>query len=273
MLEARVHQLLSHVTDVPHAQVPFHRPPSSKNIILSGISPNKQPQKVTDKPKSKVKADAKSLTSPWKQRISQEKKTRLIQQQHLRNVKIDPSKIMSSVHHDIAHKTIFLTPKKTATSTKIMSKVKKVSDKNDAKAAIPQTATSTVTKGAGEVSKKLSKMEQKQSKNSTKETTEEAAKMEKPKTSLRQKLNQKTTATCPQEGARGSASVEVRHSVRAYLEACLFSGNIDTGHSFLLKLHRMEDRRKHLNTDIYNILMSGWAKKVSMKMFVVVCRL
>uniref|UniRef100_A0A3P8UQT3 DNA-directed RNA polymerase n=1 Tax=Cynoglossus semilaevis TaxID=244447 RepID=A0A3P8UQT3_CYNSE len=264
VLEARVHQLLSHVTDVPHAQVPFHRPPSSKNIILSGISPNKQPQKVTDKPKSKVKADAKSLTSPWKQRISQEKKTRLIQQQHLRNVKIDPSKIMSSVHHDIAHKTIFLTPKKTATSTKIMSKVKKVSDKNDAKAAIPQTATSTVTKGAGEVSKKLSKMEQKPSKNSTKETTEEAAKMEKPKTSLRQKLNQKTTATCPQEGARGSASVEVRHSVRAYLEACLFSGNIDTGHSFLLKLHRMEDRRKHLNTDIYNILMSGWAKKGSL---------
>ncbi|XP_037530208.1 DNA-directed RNA polymerase, mitochondrial [Nematolebias whitei] len=47
----------------------------------------------------------------------------------------------------------------------------------------------------------------------------------------------------------------------SYLEACVFIGDIERSQTFLLNQHRTMGRRKHLNTDIYNIMMKVWAKK------------
>ncbi|CAG01373.1 unnamed protein product [Tetraodon nigroviridis] len=50
-------------------------------------------------------------------------------------------------------------------------------------------------------------------------------------------------------------------SIRSYLEACVFVGETERAHHFLLSQHRVRSRRKHLNTDVYNIMMKVWAKK------------
>uniref|UniRef100_H3CZ71 DNA-directed RNA polymerase n=1 Tax=Tetraodon nigroviridis TaxID=99883 RepID=H3CZ71_TETNG len=47
----------------------------------------------------------------------------------------------------------------------------------------------------------------------------------------------------------------------SYLEACVFVGETERAHHFLLSQHRVRSRRKHLNTDVYNIMMKVWAKK------------
>uniref|UniRef100_A0A665WUW3 DNA-directed RNA polymerase n=1 Tax=Echeneis naucrates TaxID=173247 RepID=A0A665WUW3_ECHNA len=54
---------------------------------------------------------------------------------------------------------------------------------------------------------------------------------------------------------------DIQLSIRSYLEACIFAGDIDRAHCFLLSQHRVMSRRKQLNTSIYNIMMRVWAKK------------
>uniref|UniRef100_A0AAQ4NS14 DNA-directed RNA polymerase n=1 Tax=Gasterosteus aculeatus aculeatus TaxID=481459 RepID=A0AAQ4NS14_GASAC len=58
-----------------------------------------------------------------------------------------------------------------------------------------------------------------------------------------------------------AACGDVQLSIRSYLEACVFAGDVERAHSFLLSQHRVRSRRKLLNTDFYNIMMRVWAKK------------
>uniref|UniRef100_A0AAV2L0R0 DNA-directed RNA polymerase n=1 Tax=Knipowitschia caucasica TaxID=637954 RepID=A0AAV2L0R0_KNICA len=69
-------------------------------------------------------------------------------------------------------------------------------------------------------------------------------------------------AETPEPGqTEGTYAADIRNSIHSYLEACVFNGDIDRAHYFLLSQHRVRKRRRHLNTDIYNIMMRVWAKK------------
>lgn len=76
---------------------------------------------------------------------------------------------------------------------------------------------------------------------------------------LRQWSSSNTTTEPVQDN--GTCPADIQHSIHSYLEACVFIPNVDRAHSFLLSQHRVRRRRKHLNTDIYNIVMRVWAKK------------
>ncbi|KAJ7993063.1 hypothetical protein DPEC_G00268550 [Dallia pectoralis] len=52
--------------------------------------------------------------------------------------------------------------------------------------------------------------------------------------------------------------------VQCYLEACVFSGDIDRASNLLLTNHQNIRQRKVLNIEAYNLMMSVWAKKGSM---------
>lgn len=67
-----------------------------------------------------------------------------------------------------------------------------------------------------------------------------------------------------QEDREGIECSDLHLSIRSYLEACWFAGETERAHNFLLSQHRVRRRRKHLNTDVYNIIMRVWAKKVSL---------
>lgn len=62
------------------------------------------------------------------------------------------------------------------------------------------------------------------------------------------------------EDSEASACRDIQLSVRSHLEVCVFTGDIERAHRFLVSQHKVVSRRKHLNTDIYNIMMRVWAK-------------
>uniref|UniRef100_A0AAQ5X638 DNA-directed RNA polymerase n=1 Tax=Amphiprion ocellaris TaxID=80972 RepID=A0AAQ5X638_AMPOC len=87
---------------------------------------------------------------------------------------------------------------------------------------------------------------------------------------LNQQVSQWTASSSPehlQEARDETACGDMNQSIRSYLEACVFVGDIDRAHHFLLSQHRVRSRRKHLNTDVYNIMMRVWAKKIG-RMFI-----
>uniref|UniRef100_A0A8C8A170 DNA-directed RNA polymerase n=1 Tax=Oryzias sinensis TaxID=183150 RepID=A0A8C8A170_9TELE len=61
--------------------------------------------------------------------------------------------------------------------------------------------------------------------------------------------------------AEGAACGDIQLSIRSYLEACIFIGDVERAQRFLLSQHRVRSRRKLLNTGVYNIMMRVWAKK------------
>uniref|UniRef100_A0A3Q1JU48 DNA-directed RNA polymerase n=1 Tax=Anabas testudineus TaxID=64144 RepID=A0A3Q1JU48_ANATE len=70
-----------------------------------------------------------------------------------------------------------------------------------------------------------------------------------------------SSSKCLQQDGKPPAGGDILHSIHSYLEACVFVGNLERAHSFLLSQHRVRSRRKHLNTNVYNIMMRVWAKK------------
>uniref|UniRef100_A0A8C4F6Q0 DNA-directed RNA polymerase n=1 Tax=Dicentrarchus labrax TaxID=13489 RepID=A0A8C4F6Q0_DICLA len=62
----------------------------------------------------------------------------------------------------------------------------------------------------------------------------------------------------------GTVPEDIMLNIRCYMECCVFAGKIERAYRFLLMQHRTIARRKHLNTDIYNIMMKVWAKKGSL---------
>uniref|UniRef100_A0A8C8A189 DNA-directed RNA polymerase n=1 Tax=Oryzias sinensis TaxID=183150 RepID=A0A8C8A189_9TELE len=72
---------------------------------------------------------------------------------------------------------------------------------------------------------------------------------------------QRSAAEHLKPDAEGAACGDIQLSIRSYLEACIFIGDVERAQRFLLSQHRVRSRRKLLNTGVYNIMMRVWAKK------------
>ncbi|XP_031724133.1 DNA-directed RNA polymerase, mitochondrial isoform X3 [Anarrhichthys ocellatus] len=286
VLEARIQQLQSDIVlDVHHAKVHFVK------AVLSGKGLKGAPKEKSDIPKSRktLKAASKSQPSRWMEKLTQEKKNKLTKQQHLqqkiqKNVKEKPAakskgSKSSSTLPGTSHKTI----SKTAPLIK-NSRRMKLSDEIRAavpstEAAVPAAAAAAAPAAAGTagMAHKESKKKQKGSKNPVpgkggrKQTVtdaqcsaEELAQVEELERRLSQQVSQWTSPNSSQrlqDDSEATACGDIQLSIRSYLEASVFSGAVERAHRFLLSQHRVMSRRKHLNTDVYNIMMRVWAKK------------
>ncbi|XP_040896207.1 DNA-directed RNA polymerase, mitochondrial isoform X2 [Toxotes jaculatrix] len=291
VLEARMQQLQTDtILDVQHAKVQFVKAPSSGRGASSGRGPKSTPQEKTAIPKSGqtvAKGDPKSQPSRWMEKLTQEKKNKLKKQQRLqqkfqKNLKEKPtaksskgSKSSSQMLPGTSHKTISTTAKKSIPLVKTNKGSMKLSD--DSHAAASSTATSTAAAAVAAITHKVSQEKRKSSRNQplseggqkqahsdAQDRAKELAEIEELERRLREQVNQWTSSSNPerlQADREGAACGEVKQSIRCYLEACVFAGDIERAHRFMLSQHRVMSRRKHLNTDIYNIMMRVWAKK------------
>ncbi|XP_045905416.1 DNA-directed RNA polymerase, mitochondrial isoform X3 [Micropterus dolomieu] len=224
------------------------------------------------------------LPSRWMEKLTEEKKNKLKKQQHLqqkiqKNVKEKPTakskgSKSSSMFPGTAHKTISTTAKKTAPLSKKSRAHVKLSD--EIRAAVSSNVSPTAA-GTVAMPHKVSKGKQKDSKNQfpggegQKQTVTDAqvrakelAEVEELERRLNQQVSQWTSSSnpgCLQEDSEGTACADIQLSIRSYLEACVFAGEIQRAHCFLLSQHRVMSRRKHLKTAVYNIMMRVWAKK------------
>ncbi|XP_044217703.1 DNA-directed RNA polymerase, mitochondrial [Thunnus albacares] len=290
VLDARIQQLQSDIIlDVHQAKVEFVKAPSSGRV-LSGRGAKSTPQEKGDIPKSGQiigKGTSKSQPSRWMEKLTQEKKKK---QQHLKNVKEKPAakskgSKSNSMLPGTTHKTISTTAKKTAPLIKKSRGHMKLSD--EIRAAVSSTATTSAAAaaaGTAAMSHKVSKGKRKDSKKKDSKNqvsgeegqnqavtdaqsrAKELAEVEELERRLSQQVSQWTSSSNPehlhvQESGEGTACGDIRLSIRSYLEATVFAGDVERAHCFLLSQHRVMSRRKHLSTDIYNIMMRVWAKK------------
>lgn len=275
VLEARIQQLQSDVIlDVQHAKVQFVSAPSSGTGTSSVKCPKIQAQAKPDQLKSGnsiAKSSSKSQPSRWMEKLSQEKKNKLKKEQNLqqkiqKKVKDAQVSIGSQMLPGTSCKTISTAAKKKKTGRL------KLSDK--IRAAMSLNVTSTTAAGTTALSQKVSKGNKNRLKNPTltehvqkhrisgakgrAEVLTEAEELEK---RLNQKLSQWTSSNT-EAVQDNDTCTDIQQSIHSYLEACVFAGEIERANRFLLSQHRVMSRRKHLNTDIYNIMMRVWAKKV-----------
>lgn len=288
MLEARIHQLQSDVVlDVQHAKVQFVKAQSSGRWVLSGKGHKSIPQEKSDIPKSGqivAKGASKSQSSRWMEKLTEEKKNKLkkqlrLQQKIQKNVKEKPPAKSKGGKGSLmlpgtAHKTVSTIAKKTVPLNKKGRGQMTLSDEICAAASSPFTSTvATAASGAAAMLHKVSKGKQKSTNQLPGEEAvsdaqcraKELAEVEALERRLSQQVSQWTSSSDPerlQEDSEGTACGDINASIRSYLEACVFAGDIERAHRFLLSQHRVMSRRKHLNTDVYNILMRVWAKKV-----------
>ncbi|MED6240147.1 hypothetical protein ATANTOWER_016753 [Ataeniobius toweri] len=285
VLKVRIQQLQSDfVLDVQHAKVQFVKAPSVGGGISSGRTPKGCSKDKNDIPKSGqmvTKGASKSQPSRWMEKLSQEKKNKLKKQQHLQQKmqRLVKDKVpgkskggkSSLIPTGTTHKTISSAAKRSKGDTKLSDEIR---------AAVSSAAAVTAVASAkAAMTPETSKQKRKESKSkgadkeATKRTTteckgkdEDLAEVEE----LEKRLNQQvrhwacsSTMDSFQESSMGNSCRDIQLSIRSYLEACVFGGDIERSHNFLLSQHRVMSRRKHLTTDVYNIMMRVWAKKVS----------
>lgn len=82
---------------------------------------------------------------------------------------------------------------------------------------------------------------------------------------LDQQVNQWVSASAEKllEDNEGNRYGDAQLSVRCFLEACVFIGDIDRAQRCLNSHHRNITKRKLLSMSAYNIMLRVWAKKVS----------
>ncbi|XP_072245864.1 DNA-directed RNA polymerase, mitochondrial [Leuresthes tenuis] len=275
VLEARIQQLQSDgVLDVQHANVQLVKNPSYGRGALSG-------REKTDIPKSGqtvAKGGSKSQPSRWMEKLTQEKKNKLKKQKHLqqniqKSVK-DNGPQKSFLPTGTTHKTLSTATKKSRGALKLSEEIH-AAVSSAAPAAAVTTGKAAVTAGKAAAPHKSSKQKGKKSKK--KESGEEVKKQdgtdglgreeELAEVEELEKEHQVSHWTssgppeCLQEGSKGSGSADIQLSIRSYLEACVFAGETERAHRFLLSQHRVMSRRKVLNTEVYNIIMRVLAKK------------
>lgn len=289
MLESRIHQLQSDVVlDVRRAKGQFVQNLPSERRAISAKGPKSIPREKADIPKSgqtASKGASKSKPSRWMQKLSEEKQNKLKRQQHLQQ-KIEkkanerPSEKTKGSKSSLmlpgsAHKTISTTGKQTVPPKGKARNQTVIDDIHASDSSVPTSSAALAVAGTAAVPMTASKLKQKESKqrvhsqevaDNIRSSTRELAEVE----ALEKRLNEggrKRVSSVDQERplqeGDESYSRDLHLSIRAYLEACVFAGAVDRAHRFLLSQHRVRSRRKRLNTDICNILMRVWAKKVS----------
>ncbi|XP_036833918.1 DNA-directed RNA polymerase, mitochondrial isoform X1 [Oncorhynchus mykiss] len=305
VLKARIQQLQSDViVDVQHEKVQFVKASKSGIGASSGNSPKNVFGERTEVPKAGQTIskgggqtgkgegkDASASKSRWMEKLSQEKKTKtkkLKQKLGLEDkpVKSSKGKLMLP---GTSHKTISTKAGiKTASTVKKSKTLKNqehtmaASKHEHTMAAAPVAAANVPirkAKGKGKASKEPAP-ELSEARNRAEEMerkaeakAQELAEVEE----LERKLNQWAVSARPelvQDNSEARVYGDVQRSVRCYLEACVFCGDIDRAHRFLLGHHRMVSRRNLLNIGLYNIMMRVWAKKGSLnqigRMFILI---
>ncbi|XP_031642016.1 DNA-directed RNA polymerase, mitochondrial-like [Oncorhynchus kisutch] len=305
VLEARIQQLQSDViVDVQHEKVQFVKASKSGIGASSGNSPKNVFGERTEVPKAGQTIskgggqtgkgegkDASASKSRWMEKLSQEKKTKtkkLKQKLGLEDkpVKSSKGKLMlpGTSHKTISTKAGIKTAStvKKSKSLKNQENTMAASKHEHTMAAAPVAAANVPirkAKGKGKASKEPAP-ELSEARNRAEEMERKAeakarelAEVEE----LERKLNQWAVSARPelvQDNSEARVYGDVQRSVRCYLEACVFCGDIDRAHRFLLSHHRMVSRRNLLNIGLYNIMMRVWAKKGSLnqigRMFILI---
>uniref|UniRef100_A0A3P9NP13 DNA-directed RNA polymerase n=1 Tax=Poecilia reticulata TaxID=8081 RepID=A0A3P9NP13_POERE len=263
VLEARIQQLQSDVVlDVQHAKVQFLKSPSFRGGVSSVRTLKGSSKDKSDIPKSGqavTKRASKSQPSRWMEKLSEEQKNKLKKQQILqqkmqRNVKEKlPGKSKASESSSMPTSTTYKT---------ISSGAKK-------RRAAAVTTAATSSKAAEALKTSKQKRRDSKSKVSDKDATNkpedgDLAEIEELEKRLNEQAQQRiclsTLERCQESNTRSSCA-DIQLSIRCYLEACVFMGDVERSQRFLLSQHRVMSRRKQLTTDIYNIMMRVWAKK------------
>ena len=283
MLEARIQQLQTDIVlDIQHAEVQVVKAGSSGRGVPSSWGPKSTSKEKIVIPKSGAKGTSKPQQSRWIEKLALEKdklkKKQVVKQTDKRKptAKSKGSKSSSQILPGTSHKTISTTAKKTIPAINTNRGGTKLSDQ--IRPAVSSKASSTastahhVSKGMRKDSKNQHHGEQEQNKTDkdAKSKAKELAEVEKLEKRLSKQANQRTSSSVPerpQVDSEERASGDMQMSIRSFLEACVFLGDIERANHFLMSQHRVIRRRKLLNTDIYNILMRVWAKKVSPKVF------
>lgn len=248
------------------------------------------PQEKSDIPKSGQtvsKGASKSQPSRWMEKLTEEKKNKLKKQQRLqqkfpKNVKEKPVakskgvKSSTQMLPGTSNKVISSQAKKTKAVSKTSRRPMKLSE--EIRAAVSSTATSTTATAAAatphtphtsaHTKTKWKEPGQKPTDSNAADRVKELAQIEEVEKKLSQQVNHWASSGNPEHlqanrTEEETACGDIQLSISSYLEACVFAGDIDRAHCFLLNQHRMMSRRKHLNTNVYNIMMRVWAKKVS----------
>ncbi|XP_059197973.1 DNA-directed RNA polymerase, mitochondrial [Centropristis striata] len=260
VLEARIHQLQSDtVINVQHAKVQFIKAPSSGRGALSGNGPKITHKEKTDIPKpgqTAAKGASTTHLSRWTAKLTREEK------RFQKNVKQKPAAKSKASKRDsmapgTSHQTISATGKK--------SKVKLSDQKRAAVFQAPSTAAAGTTVTAHNVSKGTQKGSQNQvwGEEGHMKTGTDAQDWANPEWRLSQQDSQSTSSNkpkCLQEEGEPSCQ-DIQLSIQSFLEACVFNGDFERAHNFLLGQHKSLRRRKHLNTNVYNIMMKMMAKR------------
>lgn len=287
VLEARIHQLKSTdlLLEVQRSKVQFVKAPSSgKGTSEKGSLSIAQEMNAI--PKSRQVVTKGTQPSRWMKKLTEEKKNKLKIQQHLQQKILStqekpaaPSKYKSGKSSLMQPGTSFKTvtsPSKQKLPLKKKSKGQ-TSVANEIHAAVSSTKPSTVTTAAaGTAAQQHNASKGKRKHTSSKENVSDAEgrgkellEVQELEGSASHQAKQRTSSSNTQElkDREGTACGDMHLSIRSYLEACWFAGETERAHNFLLSQHRVRRRRKHLNTDVYNIMMRVWAKKVSLISF------
>lgn len=282
VLEARIHQLQSTdlLLDVQRSKVQFVKAPSSRKEKGSLSIP----QEINAITKSRQMITKGTQPSRWMKKLTEEKKKKLKILQHLQQ-KIQktqekpapPSNSKNVKSSSMQPGTSFKTITSASKQKLPLNKKSKgrTSLANEIHAAVSATTTSTVTTAAaGTGAQQHNAAKGKYKRTSIEENVSDAEGRAKELLGVEElegrhnhQKKQSTSSSNTQELQKDKERIEcsdLHLSIRSYLEACWFAGATERAHNFLLSQHRVRRRRKHLNTDVYNIIMRVWAKKVSL---------
>uniref|UniRef100_A0A8C4ZDP4 DNA-directed RNA polymerase n=1 Tax=Gadus morhua TaxID=8049 RepID=A0A8C4ZDP4_GADMO len=234
VLEARIQQLQSDgILDIQHVNVHVLKAPKSGKGSGSGKSPKSTLREKGDivKPKQTLtKGAAKSQSSKtqpsrWLQKLSQEKTNKIKREQVLqkKNVKEMPPTVKPQAG--------LMTPGRSY-KTKSAQQAPDVQAQSQPSPELLAQAQENAE--VEELEKRLSLVSDLTSSASTERL-----------------LGDREPAVCS----------DAQFGIRSYLEACVFSGDLERANRFLLSQHRILSRRKLLDVGMYNTVMRIWAKK------------
>ncbi|MCI4383510.1 hypothetical protein PGIGA_G00027250 [Pangasianodon gigas] len=254
VLEARMQQLQSDVLHVNHLKVEFVKMPQGEKRG----TPVKSQKTVTETPKAvqSTKKDATSDNSPSKTHTS-----RWIEK--LKLEKSNKTKKQSSLQQKLRDKTAAAAKSSKGNLMAPGTSMKTITTAKRSKQAKPES-----TAGPTPQSKHLKpKVSKRTSATTVKEDPEElsrAAELAEVE-ELEEMIGEwsPTSAEKLLEDKDGNRYGDAQLNLRCYLEACVFTGDVERAQRCLFFHHRHLSKRKTLSISAYNIMMRMWAKKGS----------
>ena len=296
VLEARIQQLQSDgILDIQHVNVQVlkaPKAPKSGKGSGSGKSPKStlrekgdivKPKQPTTKGAAKSQS-SKTQPSRWLEKLSQEKTNKIKREQGLqkKKVKETPAKVKEKPHKDVKE-TPTTTPQaglmtpgrsyQTVSSPAAMIWTSPSVEKSEGPSKWADKLQSAAALSAHKASKRRSRQQavdiqaQTQTQLSPELLAQEQENAEVEQLEKRLSLVSKLTSSASTErllrDREPGVCSDTQFGIRSYLEACVFSGDLERANRFLLSQHRILSRRKLLDVGMYNTVMRIWAKKVS----------